>query len=117
MFKNLDGEGNSNHTEINFAEIDQSFDKWRDYVGLEITDKHEYTGRLFYPWNLTKANIHKRKNWKDQEAMKALAASCEMGVNRLIKLIKVKGANSRDKQELEKGKKWLNQYQLKLSKL
>ena len=117
MFKNLDGEGNSNHTEINFAEIDQSFDKWRDHVGLEMTDKHEYTGRLFYPWNLTKANIHKRKNWKDQDVMKAIASSCKAGVARLINIAKSKDANDRMKQELEKGKKWLNQYQIKLNRL
>ena len=116
MFKNLDGES-SNHTDINFATIGQSFDEWREYVGLEMTDKNEYTGRLFYPWNLTKANIHKVKNWKDQETMKALAASCEVGVNRLIKLIKTKDASVRDKEELEKGKKWLSQYQIKSNRL
>jgi len=117
MFKNLEGEGNSNHTDINFAMIGQSFDQWRDSVGLEITDKNEYTGRLFYPWNLTKANIHKSKNWKDQEVMKAIASSCEAGVNRLIKLIKSNSADERSKKELEKGKKWLNQYQIKSERL
>lgn len=117
MFKNLDGGGNSNYTDISFAKIDQSFDRWRDHVGLEMTDRNEYTGRLFYPWNLTKANIHKIKNWKDQEAMRAIACSCKAGVARLVSLIKDNNATDRDKQELEKGKKWLSQYQIKLNRL
>jgi len=117
MFKNLEGEGNNNHTDINFAMIGQSFDQWRDCVGLEMTDKNEYTGRLFYPWNLRKANIHKSKNWQDQEVMKAIASSCESGINRLIKLIKSNIASQRDQEELEKGKRWITQYQIKSNRL